>query len=89
MIRTINTASIRLTAYMEAVDEGKDKATVYIEAVEGVYTEEINDMEETGEQDFSRRNAISAINQAISLLSILLKSKRRYIRSSINILYIY
>ncbi len=89
MIRTINTASIRLTIYIKAADEGKDEATVYTEAVEGVYTEEINDMEETREQDFNRRDTISAINQAVGLLSILLKSKRRYIRSSINILYIY
>ena len=35
MIRTTNTASIRLT--------------VYIEAVEGVYTEEINNIEEIRE----------------------------------------
>ena len=62
MMRTINTASIGLTAYMEAVDEGEDEATVYIEAVEGVYTEEINNMEETREQDFSRRDTISVIN---------------------------
>ncbi len=55
-------ASIGLTIYMEAADEGKDEATVYIEAVEGAYTEEINDMEETREQDFSRRDAMSAIN---------------------------
>ena len=62
MTRTINTASIRLTVYIEAVDEGEDKATVYIEAKEGAYTEEINNMEETREQDFSRRDAMSAIN---------------------------
>ena len=85
----MNTASIGLTAYIEAVDEGEDEATIYIEAVEGVYTEEINDIEETKEQDFSRRDAISAINQAVGLLNILLKSKKRYIRSSINILHIY
>src|SRR6266567_2241188 len=89
MIRTTNTASIGLTVYIEAADEGEDKATVYIEAVEGVYTKEINDMEEIREQDFSRRDIMSIINQAVSLLNILLKSKRRYIRSSINILYIY
>ena len=47
MMRTINTASIGLTAYMEAVDEGEDEATVYIEAVEGAYTKEINNIEET------------------------------------------
>ena len=58
----MNIASIRLTAYIEAVDEGEDEATVYIEAVEEAYTEEINDIEETREQDFSRRDAISAIN---------------------------
>ena len=60
--RTINTASIRLTIYMEAVDKGEDKATVYIEAVEGAYTEEINDIEETKEQDFSKRDAMFMIN---------------------------
>ena len=42
-------ASIGLTVYIEAVDEGEDEVTVYIEAVEGIYTEEINDMEETRE----------------------------------------
>ena len=49
MIRTINTASIGLTIYIEAADEGEDKATIYIEAEEGAYTEEINDIEETRE----------------------------------------
>ena len=43
IIRTINIASIGLTVYMEAADEGEDKATVYIEAVEGAYTEEIKE----------------------------------------------
>ena len=62
MIRTINIASIGLTAYIEAADKGEDKATIYIEAVEGVYTEEINNIEETREQDFSRRDNISVIN---------------------------
>ena len=89
MIRTINIASIRLIVYIEAIDKGEDEATIYIEAKEGIYTKEINDIEETKEQDFSRRDAISIINQAVSLLSILLKSKRRYIRSSVNILYIH
>ena len=89
IIRTINIASIRLTVYIEAVDKDKDKVTIYIKAVKGVYTKEINDIEETREQDFSRRDAISAINQAIGLLSILLKSERRHIRSSVNILYTY
>ncbi len=62
MMRTINTASIRLTAYIEAIDKGEDEATVYTETVEEVYTKEINDMEETREQDFSKRDAMSAIN---------------------------
>ena len=62
MMRTINTASIRLTVYIEATDKGEDKATIYTEAVKGVYTKEINNMEETREQDFSRRDTISAIN---------------------------
>ena len=62
MTRTINTASIRLTIYIEDKDKGKDKATIYIEAMEGVYIKEINNMEETREQDFSRRDVISIIN---------------------------
>ena len=82
-------ASTRLTAPMEAVDEVKNKTTIYIKAVEGVYTEEINNTKETKEQDFYRRDTISTINQAIGLLSILLKSERRRIKSSINIYYIY
>ena len=89
MMRTINTANIGLTAPIEAADEGEDKTTIYIEAVEGVYTEEINNTEKTREQDSHRRDIISVINQAVSLLSILLKSKRRCIKSSINIYYIY
>jgi hypothetical protein len=75
MIRTTNTANIGLTAP--------------IEAVEGAYTKKANNIEETREQDFSKRDTISTINWAINLLSILLKNKRRHIRSSINILYIY
>src|SRR6266567_58771 len=47
MTRTINTASIGLTAYIKAVDKGEDKATIYIEAEEGAHTKEINNMEET------------------------------------------
>src|SRR6266702_1938277 len=42
-------ASIGLTAYIEAADEGEDEATVYIKAVEVAYTEEINNTEETRE----------------------------------------
>ena len=49
MTRTINTASIRLTAPIEAADKAKDETTIYIEAVEEEYTKEINDIEETRE----------------------------------------
>jgi hypothetical protein len=89
MMRTINIASTRLTAFMEAVNKVKDKTTVHTEAVEGEYTKEINDIEETKEQDFRRRDVIFIINQAISLLSILLKSKGRHIKSSVNIHHIH
>ena len=47
--RTINTASIGLTVPIEAADKAKDETTVYIEAVEGEYTKEINNTEETRE----------------------------------------
>ena len=89
MIRTINTASIGLTAPIKAADEGKDETTVYIEAVEGVYTKKINNTEKIREQSSRKRDVISVINQAVSLLSILLKSKRGHIRSPVNIYYIY
>ena len=49
MIRTTNTASIGPTVPIEAADKSKDKITVYIEAVEGVYIKEINNIEETRE----------------------------------------
>ena len=49
MARTINTASIGLTAPIEAADESKDETTVYIKAVEKVYTKKINNIEETRE----------------------------------------
>ena len=62
MIKIINTASIRLTALIEAMDEAEDEITIYTEAVEGEYTKEINNIEETREQDFCKRNAISTIN---------------------------
>ena len=62
MIRTINTASTGLTAPIEAADEAEDKTTIYTKAVEGEYTKEINNMEETKEQDFCRRDTMSAIN---------------------------
>ena len=62
MIRTINTTSIRLTIPIEAADEAEDETTVHTEAVEGEYTEEINDMEETKEQDFCKRDTMSITN---------------------------
>ena len=49
IIRPINTANIRLTVPIKAADKGKDKTTIYTKAVEGVYTKEINNMEETRE----------------------------------------
>jgi tRNA A22 N-methylase len=60
--RTINTVSTRLTAPIEAVDKAENKTTIHIEAVEGEYTKEINNIKETKEQDFCRRDTISAIN---------------------------
>ena len=62
MTRTINTASTGLTAPMEATDEAEDETTVYIKAVKGEYTEEINNIEETKEQDFYRKDTMSVIN---------------------------
>ena len=62
IIRTINIVSIGLTAPIEATDKGKDETTVYIEAVEGAYTEEINNIEKTRKQDSCRRDTISVIN---------------------------
>ena len=62
IMRTINTASTGLTAPIEAANEAKDKTTVYIKAVEGEYTKKINNMEETKEQDFYRRDTMSVIN---------------------------
>ena len=62
MTRPINTASIRLTAPIEAADKGKNKTTIHTKAVEGAYTEEINNTEETREQDSHRKNTISVIN---------------------------
>ena len=89
MMRTMNTASTGLTVPMEAADKAEDETTVHTEAVEGEYTEEINNIEETKEQDFYRRDIISVTNQAVSLPSILLKSEGRHTRSSVNIHYIY
>ena len=82
-------ASIGLTTPMEAMDKGKDKTIIYTKAVEGAHIKEINNMEETKEQDSCKRDTISVTNQTVGLLSILLKSKRRHIKSSINILYTY
>ena len=62
MMRTINIASIRLTVPIEAINKSEDKTTVYIEAVKGAYTKEINNIKKTKEQDFSKRDAISATN---------------------------
>ena len=62
IIRTINTASTRLTAPIEAADKAEDKTTIHIKAVEGEHTKEINNIEETKEQDFHRRDTISTIN---------------------------
>ena len=62
MTRTINTASTRLTVPMEVTDEAEDKTTIHIEAVEGEHTKKINNIEETKEQDFYKRDIMSAIN---------------------------
>ena len=62
MMRTINTASIKLTAHIKAINKDKDKTTVYIKVVEGVHTKKINNMEETRERNSHRRDTISAIN---------------------------
>ena len=62
MMRTINMASTGLTVPIEAVDKAEDKTTIYTKAVEGEYTKEINNIEETKEQDFYRRDIISVIN---------------------------
>ncbi len=85
--KNTNTASIRLTVHIEAVDKVEDEASVYIEAVEETHTTGINVIEETREQDFSKRDAISTTSQAAGLLSILSRSERRHIRSSVNMLY--
>ncbi len=89
MTKNTNMASIGLTVHIEAMDKVEDKASVYIEAVEETYTAGINVIEETREQDFSKRDAMSIISQAAGLLSILSRSERRHIRSSVNILYTY
>ncbi len=49
MTENTNTASIRLTAHIEAVDEVEDEASVYTEAVEETHTTGINVIEETRE----------------------------------------
>ena len=62
MTKNTNTASIGLTIHIEAVDEVEDKASVYIEAVEETHTIGINVIEETREQDFSKRDVMSIIS---------------------------
>jgi len=87
--RGTNTASTGLTAHTEAADEAEDEASVNTEAAEEAHTGEISDIEETREQDFSKRSVMSIISQAVGLLSILSKSGRTYTRSSVNMLYIH
>ncbi len=89
MTENTNMASIGLTTHIEAIDKVEDKALVYIEAVEETHTTGINVIEETREQDFSKRDAMSTTSQATSLLSILSRSERRHTRSSVNILHTY
>ena len=55
-------ANIRLIIPIKAVDESEDKTIIDIKAVEGVYTEEINNIKETREQDSCRRDTISVTN---------------------------
>ena len=55
-------ANTGLTALIKAADEAKDETTIHIETVEGEYTKEINNMEETKEQDFCKRDTIFMIN---------------------------
>ena len=62
MTRTINIANIRLTTPIEAADEGKNKTTIYTEAVEGVHIKKINNMKETRKQNSCKRDAIFIIN---------------------------
>jgi hypothetical protein len=49
MTKITNTASIGLTAPMEAVNKSEDETTVYTKAVEGAYTKELNNIEEIKE----------------------------------------
>ena len=49
IMRTINIISIKLTASIEAADKSKNKITIYIKAMEGVYTKEINNIKEIRE----------------------------------------
>ena len=62
MTKTINMASIGLTAPMEAADKSENETTVYTEAIKGAHTEEINNIEKTRKQDSCRRDAMSVIN---------------------------
>ena len=47
---------------IETIDKGKNKTTIYTEAVKKVYIKEINNIKETKEQDSHKRDIISAIN---------------------------
>ena len=57
-MRTINIASIKLTTPIKAADKGKDKTTIYIKAVEGVYIKEINNIKKTREQDSCKKKKL-------------------------------
>jgi hypothetical protein len=59
---SMNIVNTRLTAHTEAVDKVEDEALVNIEAAEEAHTREINDIEETREQDFSKRSVMSTIS---------------------------
>ena len=77
---------IGLTAHTEAADEAGDEASVHTEGGEEA---QVNIMEETREQGFSRRDVMSATNQAAGPLSILSRREGRHTRSSVNILHIH
>jgi hypothetical protein len=99
IIKIINTTSTRPTARIKAVDETEGEAIVYTEA-EAVkeYTgrtkrtniiKEINIIEKTRRRDSSKKNTTSIKSRDTSLLSTRLKNKKKYIRISVNIFYIY
>ena len=51
-------ASIKLTAPIKAADKSKNETTIYIKAVEGVYTKEIDNTKEIREQDFRKKKML-------------------------------